>query len=86
MRQVSRQRLVRTASAIGIEVVPQDLHELPQLAGREALYGELPDRHQKQEFVSLVANHTMVNEQMHLILRGFRRDAHPMAVMTGMAG
>ncbi|SOZ33801.1 citrate synthase (fragment) [Cupriavidus taiwanensis] len=50
------------------------------------LYGELPDRHQKQDFVSLVANHTMVNEQMHMMLRGFHPDAHPMAVLTGMAG
>ncbi|UIF87913.1 citrate synthase [Cupriavidus sp. UYPR2.512] len=50
------------------------------------LYGELPDRDQKQEFVGLIANHTMVNEQMHLMLRGFRRDAHPMAVLTSMAG
>ncbi len=50
------------------------------------LYGELPDRHQKQEFAGFVANHTMVNDEMHLMLRGFRRDAHPMAVLTSMAG
>jgi len=50
------------------------------------LYGELPNQHQKKDFVSLVTNHTMVNEQMQYFLRGFRRDAHPMAVMTGLAG
>ncbi len=33
------------------------------------LYGELPDRHQKQEFAGFVANHTMVNDEMHLMLR-----------------
>ena len=35
---------------------------------------------------SCVTNHTMVNEQMQFFLRGFRRDAHPMAVMTGLVG
>ncbi|KQT08788.1 citrate synthase [Ramlibacter sp. Leaf400] len=50
------------------------------------LYGELPDEKQKKEFVSRVTNHTMVNEQMQFFLRGFRRDAHPMAVMTGLVG
>ena len=50
------------------------------------LNGELPDVTQKQDFVKLVSNHTMVNEQMQFFLRGFRRDAHPMAVMTGLVG
>jgi citrate synthase len=50
------------------------------------LYGELPTPHQKDEFVSLVTHHTMVNEQMHFFMRGFRRDAHPMAVLTGLVG
>ncbi|MDB5900277.1 MAG: citrate (Si)-synthase [Ramlibacter sp.] len=50
------------------------------------LYGELPNPQQKTEFVSRVTNHTMVNEQMQFFLRGFRRDAHPMAVMTGLVG
>ncbi|HVF65506.1 MAG TPA: citrate synthase [Casimicrobiaceae bacterium] len=48
------------------------------------LYGELPDVAQKTEFVSRVTMHTMVNEQMQFFMRGFRRDAHPMAVMTGL--
>ncbi len=50
------------------------------------LNGELPDAEQRTAFVKLVTNHTMVNEQMQFFLRGFRRDAHPMAVMTGLVG
>jgi len=50
------------------------------------LYGELPNPQQKKDFVARVTNHTMVNEQMQFFLRGFRRDAHPMAVMTGLVG
>ena len=50
------------------------------------LYGELPNGDQKKDFVSRVTNHTMVNEQMQFFLRGFRRDAHPMAIMTGLVG
>ncbi|MBE7939058.1 MULTISPECIES: citrate synthase [Ramlibacter] len=50
------------------------------------LNGELPNETQKTEFVSRVTHHTMVNEQMQFFLRGFRRDAHPMAVMTGLVG
>jgi citrate synthase len=50
------------------------------------LYGELPDGTQKKEFVSRVTNHTMVQEQMQFFMRGFRRDAHPMAIMTGLVG
>ena len=50
------------------------------------LYGELPNVEQKADFVGRVTNHTMVNEQMQFFLRGFRRDAHPMAIMTGLVG
>jgi citrate synthase len=50
------------------------------------LYGDLPNPTQKQDFVNRVTQHTMVNEQMQFFLRGFRRDAHPMAVMTGLVG
>ena len=50
------------------------------------LYGDVPDTAQKKDFVSRVTNHTMVHEQMQFFLRGFRRDAHPMAVMTGLVG
>ncbi|SCU75195.1 citrate synthase [Cupriavidus necator] len=50
------------------------------------LKGELPNAKQKEEFVGHVMNHTMVHEQMQFFMRGFRRDAHPMAVLTGMVG
>ena len=50
------------------------------------LKGELPNAKQKEEFVSSVMNHTMVHEQLQFFLRGFRRDAHPMAVLTGLVG
>jgi len=50
------------------------------------LNGELPDPTQRKDFHKLVINHTMVNEQMQFFLRGFRRDAHPMAVLTGLVG
>jgi citrate synthase len=50
------------------------------------LNGELPNAAQKKDFVSRVTNHTMVHEQMQFFLRGFRRDAHPMAVLTGLVG
>ena len=50
------------------------------------LRGELPNKEQKDDFVNLVSHHTMVHEQMQFFLRGFRRDAHPMAIMTGLVG
>ncbi|WP_332690158.1 citrate synthase [Devosia sp.] len=50
------------------------------------LYGELPNKAQLAEFSELVTRHTMVHEQMHYFYRGFRRDAHPMAIMTGVVG
>ncbi|UJW86297.1 citrate synthase [Devosia sp. SL43] len=50
------------------------------------LYGELPSKAQLAEFSELVTRHTMVHEQMHYFYRGFRRDAHPMAIMTGVVG
>ena len=50
------------------------------------LHGDLPDAKQSKDFHKLVNNHTMVNEQMQFFLRGFRRDAHPMAVLTGLVG
>ena len=50
------------------------------------LYGELPNERQQKDFHKLVNTHSMVNEQMQFFLRGFRRDAHPMAVMTGLVG
>ncbi len=50
------------------------------------LNGDLPNAKQNADFQDNVTHHTMVHEQMHQFLRGFRRDAHPMAVMTGMVG
>jgi citrate synthase len=50
------------------------------------LYGELPTQEQSQAFHHLVGQHTMVNEQMRFFMRGFRRDAHPMAILTGLVG
>ncbi|WOP16965.1 citrate synthase [Ottowia sp. SB7-C50] len=50
------------------------------------LKGELPDAKQREDFHKVVLQHTMVNEQMQFFLRGFRRDAHPMAVLTGLVG
>ena len=50
------------------------------------LYGELPTKQQLADFDEVVTKHTMVHEQMHYFYRGFRRDAHPMAIMTGVVG
>jgi citrate synthase len=50
------------------------------------LYGELPTAQQKSDFVDRVVHHTMVHEQMSRFFQGFRRDAHPMAVMVGSVG
>src|SRR5690348_14404921 len=50
------------------------------------LYGELPTAAQKADFDYRVSRHTMVHEQMSRFFQGFRRDAHPMAVMTGCVG
>ena len=50
------------------------------------LHGELPNREEKQAFASKITNHTMVHDQLTHIFRGFRRDAHPMAVMVGIVG
>ena len=49
-------------------------------------HGDLPNADQKREFVSIVKKHTMVHEQMAKFYQGFRRDAHPMAVMVGVVG
>jgi citrate synthase len=50
------------------------------------LYGELPTAAQMAEFDHAITNHTMLHEQLVLFFRGFRRDAHPMAVMCGVIG
>ncbi|MEW6767870.1 MAG: citrate synthase [Pseudomonadota bacterium] len=50
------------------------------------LYGELPTAAQKKDFDERVTRHTMVHEQMARFFQGFRRDAHPMAVMVASVG
>ena len=50
------------------------------------LYGELPSAAELEDFEHRVTHHTMLHEQMMNFFRGFRRDAHPMAVMTGVVG
>ena len=50
------------------------------------LNGELPNAAEKEEFVTTVTNHTMVHEQIRTFFNGFRRDAHPMAIMCGVVG
>jgi len=50
------------------------------------LNGELPNKAQKDTFVTTVTQHTMVHEQMQFFFRGFRRDAHPMSVLVGTVG
>ena len=50
------------------------------------LYGELPNAWQLNDFKDRVTRHTMVHEQIHYFFRGFRRDAHPMAVVCGVVG
>ena len=69
-------------------------YPIDQLAGKShylevcylLLYGELPSPEQLEDFESRVTNHTMLHEQMLNFFRGFRRDAHPMAVMVGVVG
>ncbi len=50
------------------------------------LYGELPSAKQASDFDHTITFHTMVHEQLTFLFRGFRRDAHPMAVMCGVVG
>src|SRR5271156_467226 len=50
------------------------------------LNGELPTAKEKAQFVHDITHHTMVHEQLTTFFRGFRRDAHPMAVMCGVVG
>ncbi len=50
------------------------------------LCGNLPNAQQKTEFEQRIKNHTMVHEQMISFYRGFRADAHPMAILCGVVG
>ena len=50
------------------------------------LNGELPSAAQYEDFTGLIKRHTMVHEQLRNFFNGFRRDAHPMAIMCGVVG
>lgn len=50
------------------------------------LKGELPTDVERSDFIKEVNNHTMVHDQMHNFFKGFRRDAHPMAILIGVVG
>ena len=50
------------------------------------IYGELPTAEQKEEFEATISRHTMVHEQLRTFYSGFRRDAHPMAILCGVVG
>ncbi|MFI4956395.1 MAG: citrate synthase [Gammaproteobacteria bacterium] len=50
------------------------------------LNGELPNKTEKFQFISKIKSHTMVHEQIRTFFNGFRRDAHPMAIMVGVVG
>ncbi|TNE65894.1 MAG: citrate synthase [Alphaproteobacteria bacterium] len=50
------------------------------------LFGELPNKAEKEKFEYDITHHTMVHEQLHRFFTGFRRDAHPMAIMVGVVG
>ena len=50
------------------------------------IYGDLPTQQQKENFVSSITYHTMLHEQLNYLIRGFRRDSHPMAMMCGVVG
>ncbi len=50
------------------------------------LYGDLPNKERKEWFEKEITYHTMVHEQLNYFFRGFRRDAHPMAIMCGVIG
>jgi citrate synthase len=50
------------------------------------LNGELPSKKELEDFSNTITRHTMVHEQLTTFYRGFRRDAHPMAIMCGVVG
>ncbi|WP_435231605.1 citrate synthase [Pseudopelagicola sp. nBUS_20] len=69
-------------------------YPIEQLAGKShylevcflMLYGYLPTSLELEEFETTITRHTMLHEQMTYFFRGFRRDAHPMAIMVGVVG
>ena len=69
-------------------------YPIDQLAGKShylevcflLLYGYLPTAAELEDFENTITRHTMVHEQMNNLFRGFRRDAHPMAIIVGVVG
>jgi citrate synthase len=69
-------------------------YPIDQLAGKShylevcylLLYGELPTGAELEKFENTITNHTMLHDQMTYFFRGFRRDAHPMAILVGVVG
>ncbi len=49
-------------------------------------YGELPTKDEKESFLKVITYHTMIHDQMTSFFKGFRRDAHPMAILCGVVG
>ena len=50
------------------------------------LHGDLPSPEDRKKFINVITTHTMLHEQLVNLYRGFRRDAHPMAIMVGVVG
>ncbi len=50
------------------------------------LYGDLPNKEEKKKFTKEICHHSMIHEQLNFLFRGFKRDAHPMALMVGTVG
>ncbi|WP_017429857.1 citrate synthase [Vreelandella jeotgali] len=50
------------------------------------LFGELPDDQQYADFQARIVNHTMVHDQINNFFKGFRRDAHPMSILSSVTG
>lgn len=50
------------------------------------IHGDLPTAEQKKDFYQKISSHSMVNDQLRKFFEGFRRDAHPMAIMVGVMG
>lgn len=67
-----------------IEQLAQESHFLE--VGYLLLYGELPTVQELENFRALLNRHSMVHEQLINFFKGFRRDAHPMAIMVGVVG
>ena len=93
-RVISRGRSL-TVTAVGYNLATGlDRYNIDDLAEQgdftdscyALLHGELPTAAQREEFQTEVTRHTMVHEQLIQFYKGFRHDAHPMAIMVGVTG